>query len=52
MSIFGKLLNSFDSYLTRRENRRIEAYLSQAKNLGDLEYRMRLLDSKTKPSPF
>ena len=47
MNVFCRLLDFFDNYLYRQENRQIEAFLSQAQNLGDLEYRMRLLDSKS-----
>lgn len=46
MNIFSKLLDSIDNYLARQENRQVEAFLSQAQNLGELEYRLRLLDSK------
>jgi hypothetical protein len=52
MNIFGKLLDSIDNYLARRENRQVEAFLSQAQNLGELEYRLRLLDSKSNHSLF
>lgn len=52
MNVFGKLLDSIDNYLARRENRQVEAFLSQAQNLGELEYRLRLLDSKSHHSLF
>jgi hypothetical protein len=47
-----KVLDSIDSYLARQEHRQIEAYLAKAQNLGELEYRLRLLDSKSNPSLF
>lgn len=52
MNVFAKLLNSVNNYLIKQENRRIESFLSQAQNLGDLEYRQRLLDAKTNSSLF
>jgi hypothetical protein len=52
MNVISKLLDSLDSYLARQEHRRIEAFLAQAQNLGELEYRMRLLDSKSNRSLF
>jgi hypothetical protein len=52
MNVFSKLLDSIDNYLYRQENRQVEAFLSQAQNLGDLEYRMRLIDSKRNHSLF
>jgi hypothetical protein len=52
MNVFGKLLDSIDNYLSRQENTQIEAFLSQAQNLGELEYRLRLLDSKSNHSLF
>ena len=52
MNVFGRLLDSIDNYLARRENRQVEAFLSQAQNLGELEYRLRLLDSKNHHSLF
>ena len=52
MNLFSKLLNSIDNYLARQENRQVEAFLSQAQNLGDLEYRMRLLDAKNNQPLF
>jgi len=52
MNVFVKLLDSIDNYLARQENRQVEAFLSQAQNLGDLESRLRLLDSKSNHSLF
>jgi hypothetical protein len=52
MNMFSKLLDSIDNYLARQENRQVEAFLSQAQNLGELEYRLRLLDSKSNHSLF
>jgi hypothetical protein len=52
MNMIGKLLDSIDNYLARQENREIEAFLSKAQNLGELEYRLRLLDSKSHHSLF
>ncbi len=52
MNIFSRLLDSIDNYLARQENRQVEAFLSQAQNLGELEYRLRLLDSKSTHSLF
>ena len=52
MNVFGKLLDSIDNYLARQENRYVEAFLAQAQNLGELEYRLRLLDSKSNHSLF
>jgi hypothetical protein len=52
MNVLSKLLDSIDNYLARQENRRVEAFLSQAQNLGELEYRLRLLDSKSNHSLF
>jgi len=52
MNVLSRLLNSIDNYLARQENRQVEAFLSQAQNLGDLEYRLRLLDSKSNHSLF
>ena len=34
MNVFSKLLDSIDNYLARQENRQVEAFLSQAQNLG------------------
>ena len=47
-----QLLDSIDNYLARQQNRQVEAFLSQAQNLGDLESRLRLLDSKSNHSLF
>ena len=52
MNIFGRLLDSIDNYMARQENRQVEAFLAQAQNLGELEYRLRLLDSKSNHSLF
>ena len=52
MNVFTKLLDSIDNYLARQENRQVEAFLSKAQNLGELEYRLRLLDSKSNQSWF
>ena len=52
MNVFSKLLDSIDNYLARQENRQVEAFLSQAQNLGELEYRLRLLDSESNHSLF
>ncbi len=52
MNILTKVLDSIDGYLARQEHRQIEAYLAKAQNLGELEYRLRLLDSKNTPSLF
>jgi hypothetical protein len=48
MNVFRRLLDSLDNYLNQQENRRLEAYLAQAQNLEDLEYRMRRLDSESR----
>ena len=52
MNVISKLLDSIDNYLARQENRQVEAFLSQAQNLGELEYRLRLLDSRSNHSLF
>jgi hypothetical protein len=52
VNIFSKLLDSIDHYLAKQENRQVETFLSQAQNLGELEYRLRLLDSKSNSSLF
>ncbi len=52
MNMITKLLDSIDNYLTRQENRDVEAFLAKAQNLGELEYRLRLLDSKSNHSLF
>ena len=52
MNVISKLLDSIDNYLARQENRQMEAFLSQAQNLGELEYRLRLLDSRSNHSLF
>jgi hypothetical protein len=52
MSVFSKLLDSIDNYLARQENRQVEAFLAKAQNLGELEYRLRMLDSKSNQSLF
>jgi hypothetical protein len=52
MNIIAKLLDSIDNYLARQENREVEAFLAKAQNLGELEYRLRLLDSKSHHSLF
>ena len=52
MSMITKLLASIDNYLTRQENRQVEAFLAKAQNLGELEYRLRMLDSDSNHSLF
>ena len=52
MNVLSKLLDSIDHYLARQENRQVELFLSRAQNLGELEYRLRLLDSKSTQSLF
>ena len=52
MNVFARLLDSIDNYMARQENRQVEAFLAQAQNLGELEYRLRLLDSKRDHSLF
>ena len=52
MNVFSKLLDSIDNYLAKQESREVEAFLSQAQNLGELEYRLRLIDSKSNHSLF
>ena len=52
MNVISKLLDSIDSYLARQANREVEAFLSRAQNLGELEYRLRMLDSKSNHSLF
>ncbi len=52
MNVFSKFLDSIDNYLARQENRQVEAFLAKAQNLGELEYRLRLLDSKNNHSLF
>ena len=52
MNVLSKLLDSIDSYLAKQENRQVEAFLAKAQNLGELEYRLRLLDSKSNHSLF
>lgn len=44
MKAIKSLLNSMERFFHRLETRRIEAYLSEAQNVQDLERRMRLLD--------
>ena len=44
MKAVKSLLNAIERFFYRLEARRIEAYLSQAQNLQDLERRMRVLD--------
>jgi len=44
MKAIDRLLSSLEQFFHRAEVRRIEAYLSQAQNLPDLERRMRALD--------
>lgn len=52
MSMITKLLDSIDNYLTRQENLQVEAFLAKAQNLGELEYRLRMLDSDSNHSLF
>ena len=44
MKAVKRLLSGIEGFFHRLEMRRIDAYLSQAQNLQDLERRMRLLD--------
>ena len=52
MNVISRFLDTIDNYLARQENRQVEAFLAQAQNLGELEYRLRLLDSKSNHSLF
>ncbi|HVY05941.1 MAG TPA: hypothetical protein VHB46_08185 [Burkholderiales bacterium] len=52
MNVIAKVLDSIDNYLTRQENRQVEAFLAKAQNLGELEYRLRMLDSNSNHSLF
>lgn len=47
MKAIDRLLNGLEQYFYRAEVRRMEAYLSQAQNLPDLEQRMRALDKRS-----
>lgn len=52
MNVLIKFLDSIDNYLARQENRQVEAFLSKAQNLGELEYRLRQLDSNSRHTFF
>jgi hypothetical protein len=47
MKAIDRLLNGLEQFFYRVEVRRIEAYLSEAQNLPDLEQRMRALDKRS-----
>ena len=41
------IFNSIENYFHKLEVRRVEAYLSQAQNVQDLERRMRALENRS-----
>lgn len=52
MNVLSRFLKSIDNYVARQESRQIEAFLAKAQNRGELESRMRLLDSNTNHPHF
>ena len=45
MSIIERFLESVERYFYRQESKRIEAYLSEAQTVEDLEHRFLVMDN-------